>query len=321
MSVLASALQFKYIDITDPSLLMINKITMELRHLRYFLAVAEEGHFGRAAERLNIVQPALSMQIKALESELGGALFLRTSRRVELTEAGRLMLTEARRTLEQAEHTRDAVERALRGETGRVRVGFAGNAIFSGKMTTDLRDFRHACPDVELLIEEAAPQQQIEAILAGQLDIGYAPDSSKTTETGILAQQIGCWAFLVALPVDHPLAAHESITPTMLAGEALILYEAHDAHERLFLGLQQMLGEQLHVAQRSSSTLSVLAIAAAGLGIALIPEPLQQVQIPGLVYRRLEDIALSANLMLISREQESSEAVKAFRRRATRLPD
>ena len=112
---------------------------MELRHLRYFLAVAEEGHFGRAAERLNIVQPALSMQIKALESELGGALFIRTSRRVELTEAGQLMLTEAKRTLMQAEYARQTVARSLRGETGRVRVGFAGNAIFSGKMTAYLR--------------------------------------------------------------------------------------------------------------------------------------------------------------------------------------
>lgn len=290
---------------------------MELRHLRYFLAVAEEGHFGRAAERLNIVQPALSMQIKALESELGGALFNRTSRRVELTEAGRLMWTEAKRTLAQAEHTRQAVERALRGETGRVQVGFAGNAIFSGKMTADLRQFHHAYPDVELVIKEMAPQEQVEAILAGQLDVGYAPDNSRTAAPGITAQLIGHWAFLVALADDHPLAAHNSISPEQLAGEALILYEAHDIHERLFLLLQERLGSQLHIAQRSSSTLSVLAIAAAGLGAALIPAPLQQVHILGLSYRPLDDIELSANLMLISREHESSAAVKVFIRGAT----
>lgn len=290
---------------------------MELRHLRYFLAVAEEGHFGHAAERLNIVQPALSMQIKALESELGGALFIRTSRRVELTEAGRLMLTEAKRTLAQAEYARRAVERALRGETGRVRVGFAGNAIFSGKMTTDLREFHHAYPDVELVIEEMAPQQQVEAILAGQLDVGYAPDNSKTATPGIIAQPIGRWAFLVAFADDHPLAPHASISPEQLAGEALILYEAHDIHERLFLLLQERLGDQLQIAQRSSSTLSVLAIAAAGLGVALIPAPLQQVHIPGLTYRPLDDIGLSANLMLMSRVQESSAAVKMLIQEAT----
>lgn len=121
----------------------------------------------------------------------------------------------------------------------------------------------------------------------------------------------------MALADDHPLAAHNSISPEQLAGEALILYEAHDSHERLFLLLQERLGSQLHITQRSSSTLSVLAIAAAGLGAALIPAPLQQVHIPGLSYRPLDDIELSANLMLISREHESSAAVKVFIRGAT----
>lgn len=114
---------------------------MDLRHLRYFLAVAQEGHFARAAERLNIVPPALSMQIRALEEELGGPLFVRTSRKVELTEAGRILQIEAQRTLEQAAFARETVQRSIRGETGCVRVGFAGNAVFSGKLTNDLRAF------------------------------------------------------------------------------------------------------------------------------------------------------------------------------------
>ncbi|EJI6720895.1 LysR family transcriptional regulator, partial [Salmonella enterica] len=148
---------------------------MELRHLRYFLAVAEEGHFGRAAERLNIVPPALSMQIKALEEELGGPLFMRTSRKVVLTEAGRLLQVEAQRTMDQAENARLAVQRSIRGESGRVRVGFAGNAVFSGKLTKDMRAFRKAYPDAELVAREVAPLLQADAILSGQLDIGYTP--------------------------------------------------------------------------------------------------------------------------------------------------
>ena len=152
---------------------------MDLRHLRYFLAVAEEGHFGRAAQRLHIVQPALSMQIKALEEELGGPLFVRTSRKVELTDAGRLLQVEAQRTLEQADHARLTVQRSLRGETGHVRVGFAGNAVFSGKLTNDLRAFRRTYPDAELVVNEVAPLQQADAILAGQLDVGYTPDHHK----------------------------------------------------------------------------------------------------------------------------------------------
>lgn len=285
---------------------------MDLRHLRYFLAVAEEGHFGRAAKRLNIVQPALSMQIKALEEELGGALFIRTSRHVELTEAGRLLQTEAQRTLAQVEHTRLAVARSLRGETGRVRVGFAGNAIFSGKMIADLRQFHRTYPDAELVIQEVAPQQQVEAIQAGLLDVGYTPDNSKTTAPDITVQPLGQWDFLLALHEGHPLAKRAAITMDMLAGEPLVLYEAHDAHERLTLLLEQTLGDKLRVAHRGGSTLSVLAIAATGLGLALIPSPLQQVTIPGLVYRPVDEPSFSANLMMVHRASEPNKAVEAY---------
>ncbi|MNC31383.1 Hca operon transcriptional activator [compost metagenome] len=285
---------------------------MDLRHLRYFLAVAEEGHFGRAAARLNIVQPALSMQIKALEEELGGALFVRTSRRVELTEAGVLLQIEARRTLEQAEHTRLTVERALRGETGRVRVGFAGNAIFSGKLTADLRRFHQRYPDAELTIEEVGPQEQVEAILAGHLDIGYTPAHSNTVGPELAVRRIGDWEMLVALPEDHALVAHDCLTIAMLAGQPLVLYEAHDVHEHLFMLLTQKLGDRCHIAYRAGSTLSTLAIAATGLGLALIPAPLQQVHIPGLVYRPLKEADLTANLVLIGRAQETRASVKAY---------
>jgi len=180
---------------------------MDLRHLRYFLAVAEEGHFGRAAQRLHIVQPALSMQIKALEEELGGPLFVRTSRKVELTEAGLLLQTEARRTLEQAEHTRLTVQRSIRGETGHVRVGFAGNAVFSGRLTNDLRAFRRTYPDADLVVSEVAPLLQADAIMAGQLDVGYTPNHGKIHDPALMAEQVGIWHRQVAMADDHPLAS------------------------------------------------------------------------------------------------------------------
>ena len=259
MRVLAGAMQFKYIDITDSSFLMINR-----------------NHYGTPSS----------------------PLFSGRCRRRSFWPCRR------------------AAQHRATGETGRVRVGFAGNAIFSGKMTADLREFHYAYPNVELVIEEMAPQSQVDAILAGQLDIGYTPDNSKTATPGIIAHPIGRWAFLVAFVDDHPLASHTRISPEQLAGEALILYEAHDIHERLFLLLKERMGDRLNIAQRSSSTLSVLAIAAAGLGVALIPAPLEQVHIPGLTYRPLDDIELSANLMLISRGLEPSAAVKAFIRGA-----
>jgi DNA-binding transcriptional LysR family regulator len=285
---------------------------MDLRQLRYFLAVADEKHFGRAAQALNIVQPALSMQIRALEEELGGALFLRTSRRVELTEAGKVFANEARRTLAQADFARQSAQRALRGETGIVRIGFAGNAIFSGTLMCDLRRFRRSSPDVEISIEEVAPQRQVEAIQAGLLDVGYTPDHSALRWAGIQAQKIGEWGIMVALADDHPLARHTTITLAMLADQPLVLYEAHDADERLSVLLSQALGERLNIAQRTGSSLNVLALAAAGLGLALVPQPLQQIGIPGLAYRALDAPGMTANLMLVSRLHESSAAVNAW---------
>ncbi|EGO1521094.1 LysR family transcriptional regulator [Salmonella enterica] len=285
---------------------------MELRHLRYFLAVAEEGHFGRAAERLNIVPPALSMQIKALEEELGGPLFMRTSRKVVLTEAGRLLQVEAQRTMDQAENARLAVQRSIRGESGRVRVGFAGNAVFSGKLTKDMRAFRKAYPDAELVAREVAPLLQADAILSGQLDIGYTPDHSLLHVPGLLSETVGVWNRLVAIADDHPLAKQPYLTVDMLVDEPIIFYDTHSADEPLYTALTRILGRAPQTAHRTSSTLSVLTLAAAGQGLALVPEPLLNISIPGLVYRPLDAPELSANLMLISRKIENSGAVQAF---------
>lgn len=285
---------------------------MDLRQLRYFLAVAKEKHFGRAAQTLNIVQPALSMQIRALEEELGGELFQRTSRRVELTEAGKVFEVQAQRTLDQAQFARESTQRALRGETGLVRIGFAGNAIFSGTLMQDLRRFHQAFPEVEISLQEMAPLRQVEAIQTRLLDIGYSPDNSALQVPGIRAQKIGEWGMLVALADDNELARHSAILPEMLADKPLVLYEAHDVDERLSVRLSQALGERLNIAHRTGSSLNVLARAASGLGIALVPEPLAQISLPGLVYRPLIAPELSANLLLISREGESSAAVKAW---------
>lgn len=285
---------------------------MDLRHLRYFLAVAEEGHFGRAAQRLHIVQPALSMQIKALEEELGGPLFVRTSRKVELTEAGLLLQTEARRTLEQAEHTRLTVQRSIRGETGHVRVGFAGNAVFSGRLTNDLRAFRRTYPDADLVVSEVAPLLQADAILAGQLDVGYTPDHSKVHDSALMAEEVGLWHRQVAMADDHPLASQAALTIAMLVEEPLIFYDTHGADEPLYTALTTIMGHAPRIAHCTASTLSVLALAAAGQGLALVPDPLKHVSIPGLVYRPLDAPELSANLMLISRRNENNGAVQAF---------
>ncbi|WCM53519.1 LysR substrate-binding domain-containing protein [Pseudomonas sp. WJP1] len=287
---------------------------MDLRHLRYFLAVAEEGHFGRAAQRLHIVQSALSMQIRALEEELGGPLFLRTSRRVELTEAGVLLRDEAQRTLDQAAHAQRVVQRSLRGEMGTVRIGFAGNAVFSGRLMADVRAFRAAYPDAEVILRELAPQLQVEAIQNGQLDLGYAPShGGQALDSDLLFERIGTWPLVLALPQDHLLANQKSLRVPMLGGESLIIYAAHGADEYMLAGLRKALGREPKV-QRTTSTLSVLALVAAGMGVAMVPAPLMQVTIPGLIYRTFDDVEPHTDLLLISRANETGGAVRAFLR-------
>ncbi len=286
---------------------------MDLRQMRYFLTVAEEGHFGRAAQRLNIVQPALSMQIKSLEEEIGGALFLRTSRKVELTEAGRLFRAEAELAVAQAERAKTVVQRSLRGETGRVRIGFAGNAVFTGKLLADMRAFSAVYPHVELELREMAPQLQGEAIMAGKIDVGYCPEMGFDVDDQLSAERVGDWPMIIAMASDHPLAPHAFLTPGMIAAEPLVVYATDGAADAGQLAqLRQVLGAEPNISHRVSSTLSVLILAAAGQGIAMVPATFEQVPLPGLLYRPLRDFNLRANMTILQRKHESTGAVLAW---------
>jgi DNA-binding transcriptional LysR family regulator len=285
---------------------------MDLRHLRYFLAVAEEGHFGRAAEKLHIVQPALSMQIRSLEEELGTPLFTRTSRKVALTEAGEILVAEARRTLGQAERAKELVQKAARGEIGSVRVGFSGNASFAGKLSGDLRAFHHRLPKVDIELKEASPQQQAEAILAGELDVGYCPTFDIEFHIDLKAERIGTWPWVVAMSRDHPLASRSAVSKVDLRDETFVVYAAHGAEIAQLDLLRHILRKEPNISHSVGNTLAVLTMAAAGLGLGLVPAPLTKVALPGIVYRPLADVSRMADLVLIYRTRETSGAVKAF---------
>jgi DNA-binding transcriptional LysR family regulator len=293
----------------DQSLLMMD-VAMELRHLRYFVAVAECGHFGRAANQLNIVQPALSMQIRALEEEFGGELFTRTSRKVELTEAGRLLLPEAIRTLEQASHGKTIVQRALRGETGSVRIGFAGNAVLSGRLMEHVRTFRARYPDVELQLVELAPKALIAALSQGQIDVAYTPPAGALTDD-LAASKVGEWPMMIALAEDHPLAGKPSVTLEMLAKYPLVVYAAGTGDEVLGQIHRQWNAEGAQL-RYATSTLGALAIAASGPGVVLLPDSFTRVAIPYLVYQPISDKRFRAELLLLTRRAETQGAVLAF---------
>lgn len=274
---------------------------MDLRHLRYFLAVAEEGHFGRAAERLHIVQPALSVQIRALEDELGVQLFERSTRRVELTDAGRLLVVEAQRTIDQADRTKTLIQQAARGETGVVRIGFVGNALASARLSDDLSAFHAARPNVVLDLHEMAPAAQQEAILAGDLDIGYCSTFGADFNPRLNMRTVGSWSWRVAMNARHPLTKQRSVSIAMLEDEPFIVYAAYGGDEGQLTMLRQVLGKEPRVAYRMSSMLSMLALTAAGLGLALAPEPISHISSPNVVYRKLVGKVPKADLVVISR--------------------
>lgn len=285
---------------------------MELRHLRYFLAVADEGHFGRAAEKLHIVQPALSAQIRSLEAELGVTLFVRSTRKVELSDAGRILLIEARRTVEQAERAKSVMRRAARGETGVVRIGFVGNAVAAGRLSDDLLAFHAAWPDVAVELHEMASAAQMEAILAGRLDVGYCPQLGHPLAAGLRARPAGSWHWEVAMGARHPLAARRSLRVSDLLEQPFIVY-AGDGDEGQLPLLCQLLGGEPRIAYKVGSTMSVLALAAAGLGLALVPTPLRKLALPNLVYRRLaERSPLVSELAAISRTGDEWGAVRRY---------
>jgi DNA-binding transcriptional LysR family regulator len=285
---------------------------MELRHLRYFLAVAEEAHFGRAAERLHIVQPALSMQIRALEDEIGGPLFTRTSRRVELTEAGKLFRQEAQRTIAQADRAKHMAQQSVRGIIGSVRIGFAGAAVFAGDLLDSIQRFHARSPQVALEIREIAPQLQPDAIVAGELDIAYRASLGLGVIPSLKVERIGAWPWAIAMSAAHILAGKARLSPRMLADEDFIIYSTDDVDSGQIAVLRQLLGREPRIAHRVSSTLSVLALAAAGLGLAIVPSTLTAITVPNIVYKRVGELGGPHTLVRISRADESHGAVLAF---------
>ncbi|MFF7331998.1 LysR substrate-binding domain-containing protein [Streptomyces sp. NPDC090306] len=285
---------------------------MELRHLRYFVAVADESHFGRAAARLHVTQSTLSAQVKALEREVGGPVFVRTSRRVELTEAGELLLVEARRTLAQADRALDVARQSVRGEIGAVRIGFSGIAVLEGILPTDLSRFHEAHPRVELHVSELPPAAQVQGVRDGTLDIAYCPDNGLGDVDGLATRRRRRTALSIAVRRDHPLASAASVVPADLAGENLVVYAA-DHGDRSVLDRFEA-GHVTHEGRVHlvTGTLGVLALASAGAGVAVVPGAAECIGLPGIVYRPLRDAAFDVEVVTLHRADELAGPVRAF---------
>lgn len=286
---------------------------MELRHLRYFVAVAEELHFSHAAERLHISPPSLTEQIRDLERELGATLFTRTKRNVTLTDAGARFLEEARSTLRQAEHAAHVARLAGRGEMGRIEIGYASSAACSGLVATAVAEYRRTHPLVSLSLSSMQAARQLERLAEGRLDIGFLRTPARYP-VGIAAAIIARQAVVIALPRDHKLAKSSAISPTMLAEERFLAptFETE-------VGLYQhtaAIGQQgkfvARIVDRVPDIFTTVTLVAAGVGIAAVPQSCSCLQIPGVVYKPLSRQTKPVELAAAFRRDERAPAVKAF---------
>jgi len=288
---------------------------MELRHLRYFVAVAEEGHVTRAAERLGMQQPPLSQQIRALEREVGAQLFRRKPRGMELTAAGRAFLGDAQAILAQVEHAFATTRRTARGEEGRIGVGFTSSAPFHPFVPRVIRAFREGSPLVALSLEESGTGELVEALRDEKLDAVFIR-SSAVDLSDLAVHRLMDEEMIAALPAGHSLAGKNSmIALAALSNEPFVLYRrpAGPGFYDAIITACRDAGFNPAVAQEAPRILSTLNLVAAGLGISIVPASLQRMQMDGVVYRRLKTARkLIAPLSLAVRRSEASAAVRRF---------
>jgi DNA-binding transcriptional LysR family regulator len=283
---------------------------IELRHLRYFVAVAEELHFGRAAERLHMAQPPLSQQIKQLEAELGFALFHRTKRSVRLSEAGQIFLVETQQVFRQLDQAVEAGRQASRGESGQLVIGFVSSAAYN-VLPELLRAFRSEVPEVRLELHELPTNEQLDWLRAGKIDLGLLrpPVEDKTLHLRTIRRE----PMVVALPETHPLADQAQISWRSLASEAFVLFPrplSPHAYDQIISFCQQA-GFSPRVIQEAMQMQTIVSLVAGGMGISIVPLSLQNMQRTGVVYRPLAVPIPYAEVAVVWR-QTASATVQRF---------
>jgi DNA-binding transcriptional LysR family regulator len=292
-------------------------MAMELRHIRYFLAVAEERHFTRAAARVGIGQPPLSQQIKDLEGEIGAALFHRVPHGVELTEAGKAFLAGVKEMPLFAERATMAAQRAARGELGSLRVGFTSTATFNVVVPSAIRTFRRAYPEIYLTLEEANTTRLVIGLQEGTLDAVFLrPGTSGTEELQL--RRLPEEPMVVALPERHSAAGQQEIDLALLKDDPFLLFPREiapmiydtvvDACRKA--GFEPILG------QVAPHFTSIVNLVAAELGVSIVPASMMQVRVTGIAYRQIAGQPPTTGLALAFRRGETSPVVRNFIARA-----
>ena len=296
---------------------------MNFMQLRYFLAVATELNFRRAAARLHISQPPLSFHIKALEEQLGILLFTRTTRKVVLTEAGLHLLEKARQILSLVDDVSEEMRDLAAGRGGTLRIGFTMSTSFNSFFHNSIQGFRDAYPNVKLAFSEMVSGKQIEALVEGHLDVGFLRWPFTRPEN-LVSTEIYRGRLVLALPQSHSLANRKRVPLKMLKDEPFISYPARLGSD---IGIYHQiirLCQRSHffprVVQETLEPSLMLGLVAAGSGVAILPSSLQRVRIPGVVYKAIPERSAITVLHFVQRSGDSNPRVRAFRETVLRLP-
>jgi DNA-binding transcriptional LysR family regulator len=284
---------------------------VELRHLRYFVAVAEELHFGRAAARLGIAQPPLSQQIQRLERAVGTRLLDRNSRRVQLTDAGQALLLEARRVLEAAGTAVEAARRAGRGEMGELRVAFAATVMFL-ELPRIIREFRQRYPRVHLDLREMPTGPQLTAVRQGDIDIGFVREPRPDPDLEIVT--VMREPLRIAVNKRHPLAARPTLAVRDLAGEPFVLFPAELApglHDQV-VSLCHAAGFAPNIIEESRELYTSVSLVEAGVGVSILPASVEKLGWRGVRYRPIPSAAAETRIAAAWRRDRARPVVAAF---------
>jgi DNA-binding transcriptional LysR family regulator len=287
---------------------------MELRHLRYFVAVAEELHFGRAAARLHIAQPPLSRQIRDLERDVGTPLFERGARGVTLTVAGRAFLPEARLTIAQAERAQRAAQRAARGEAGRLRVGFVDAATHSGILPDVLAFFRMHLPSIGLTLHEMDALQQADALRDERIDLAIVLSPAPDAERWLHVDVVYSDPLIAALPRTHRLASRERLTLTDLSNDGFVLFPrpvAPALHDDVIARCRAARFSP-RIVQEAVGWHTIVSLVSAGIGVAFVPHSIRALRQVGVVYRPVRDLRVDMQLFATWRRGERSPVRDRF---------
>jgi len=285
---------------------------VELRHLRYFHAVAEEGSFSRAAERLHVSQPPLSLHVKALEDELGVRLFDRSNRGATLTPAGRVFYDETRGVLRRLDHAKLKAQHAGRGEVGTLSVGFVSIAGF-GFLPPALKRFRERYPNVDVQLHELTTDAQIRELRAGRLDLGIG--LGPVDEAGLTFEPFSRESLLLAAPVRHPLVPRSGpVTLKTLSNEQFIIppRDVAPGLYDLIISLCRANGFAPKITQHARQMQTVIGLVASGMGIALVPASVGNLGRRGVQYREVKGATGSVELGLLSVNEGESPVAARF---------